>query len=85
MSDELVSGEIKADKTLDCRGLSCPMPVLRTKKAIEGIEVGKILEVIGTDPGSKTDIPAWAKRAGHEYLGMKDEGSTFRFYVRRSK
>ncbi len=78
---------IKADSVLDVKGLCCPMPVVKAKKAIGTIEVGQVLEVIGTDVGSKGDMPAWAKRAGHEFLGMTEEegGEVFHFFVRRGK
>ena len=73
---------ITPDETLDCRGLSCPMPVLKTKKAIGKLSAGQILEVLSTDPGTKNDMPAFAKRAGHEYLGDKDDEGFSRFYIK---
>jgi tRNA 2-thiouridine synthesizing protein A len=73
----------KADKVLDLRGLTCPGPILKTKHAIEELEAGQVIEVWGTDPGTKSDMPAWAKRAGHEFLGFKDEGDFFKYYVRK--
>jgi tRNA 2-thiouridine synthesizing protein A len=75
--------ELEGDKVIDLRGLTCPAPILRTKKAIEELEPGQVLEVWGTDPGTKSDMPAWAKRAGHEFLGFKDEGDFVKFYVRK--
>ncbi len=79
--------DLKADSVLDVKGLCCPMPVVKAKKAIGTIEVGQVLEIIGTDAGSKGDMPAWAKRAGHEFLGMtEEEGSeVFHFFVKRGK
>ena len=74
---------ITASKTLDAKGLSCPMPLLRTKKEIEKIKAGEILEVLGTDPGSRNDIPGWCARSGHEYLGEKEDTGFIRFYVRK--
>jgi tRNA 2-thiouridine synthesizing protein A len=74
---------IAANRTLDAKGLSCPMPLLRTKKEIEKIKAGEILEVLGTDPGSRNDIPGWCARAGHEYLGEKEDTGFIRFYVRK--
>ncbi|NQU13312.1 MAG: sulfurtransferase TusA family protein [Desulfobacteraceae bacterium] len=74
--------DITPDETLDCRGLSCPMPVLKTKKAINKMKSGQILEILGTDPGTKNDMPAFTKRAGHEYLGDKDEEGFTRLYVK---
>jgi len=74
--------EIKADETLDCRGLSCPMPILKTKKTIGHMKSGQILEILGTDPGSKNDLPSFASKAGHEFLGVKDDEGFFRFYLK---
>jgi len=74
--------EITIDETLDCRGLSCPMPLLKTKKAIGKMKSGQILEILGTDPGSKNDFPSFTKRAGHEYLGEKDEEEFNRFFIK---
>ena len=75
--------DVKPDHTLDARGLSCPMPLLRTKKEIEKLQSGQILEVLGTDPGSRNDIPGWATRAGHEWIGEKEDDGFFRFYIRK--
>ena len=77
--------DVQADLTLDAKGLSCPMPLLKTKKFINKIKPGEVLEVLGTDPGSKNDMPGWCERAGHELLATEDEGSFFRFYIRRGK
>lgn len=68
---------------LDAKGLSCPMPLLRTKKEIGKIDAGQILQIDGTDPGSRNDIPGWCARAGHEYLGEKDESSYMSFFVQK--
>ena len=74
---------IKADEVLDAKGLSCPMPLLRTKKAINSISSGQILEIQGTDPGSKNDLPGWAERSGHKYLGTKEGDGFFHFYIQK--
>ncbi len=73
------------DLTLDAKGLSCPMPLLKTKKFISKVQPGEILEVLGTDPGSKNDLPGWCERSGHELLSSTDEGGHFRFLIRRGK
>lgn len=75
--------EIKPSKTLDVRGLMCPMPVLKLSKAIKEIEIGQVIEVLATDPGSMTDIPAWARRTGNEVVKVEREGEVIRFYVKR--
>ena len=74
--------DIKADETLDCRGLSCPMPILKTKKAMGKMTSGQILELLSSDPGTKNDLPKFATRAGHEYLGEKDDQGFTRFYLK---
>ncbi len=68
---------------LDAKGLSCPMPLLRTKKEIGKIGSGQILQINGTDPGSRNDIPGWCTRAGHEYLGEKEQSGYMSFYVQK--
>jgi tRNA 2-thiouridine synthesizing protein A len=68
---------------LDCRGDACPLPLLKTKKAIADLARGDILEVVGTDPGSKNDLPAWAARTGNLYLGEEEEEEVFRFYLQK--
>ncbi len=77
--------EIKPSKTLDVRGLMCPMPVVKLSKAIKEIEVGEIIEVLATDPGSLTDIPAWARRTGNEVVKVEKGEGVFKFYVKRLK
>ena len=74
---------ITADHTLDAKGLSCPMPMLRTKKEIDKIDSGQVLEVLGTDPGSRNDLPGWCERAGHEYLGEKEESGYMSFFIKK--
>ncbi len=75
---------LTADMVLDTQGLSCPMPMLKTKKTMGKIESGKILEVIGTDPGSKNDIPEWCTKSGHELVGDKEENGVFHFFIKKS-
>ena len=74
---------ITPDETLDCRGLSCPMPLLKVKKALKKLKPGQILEVLGTDPGSKNDIPDYAKKQGDEFLGMEDESGHTRYLLKK--
>jgi len=74
---------ITPTKTLDAKGLVCPMPLLRIKKEMDRLNSGDILEVLGTDPGSRDDIPGWAARSGHEYLGEREDAGFFRFFLRK--
>ncbi len=75
--------EIKSEKTLDVKGTSCPVPVVRAKKAIDGLEEGQILEVLATDKGSRKDIPAWAERTGNKVLDTKEDGEILKFYIQK--
>jgi tRNA 2-thiouridine synthesizing protein A len=77
--------EISADLVVDCRGMNCPMPVLKVKKVVDGLQVGQIIKLEATDPGTKADIPAWAKRTGNEVLSMSEEGGLFIFYVKKAR
>jgi len=76
----------KVHKTVDARGLSCPMPIVKSLKAIKTIKVNQVLEILTTDPGSKTDIPTWAKATKQELLSLEELGpESFRFLVKRLK
>ncbi|MEK6693074.1 MAG: sulfurtransferase TusA family protein [Nitrospirota bacterium] len=77
--------DISVDSVIDCKGLNCPMPVLKVKKAIDSLQIGQIIKVEATDPGTKADIPAWAKRTGNEVLSMSEESGTFVFYVKKAR
>ena len=77
--------EFTPEKTLDAKGLKCPMPVVKTSKEIKSIDVGGVLEVLATDPGSMADITAWTKSTGNELLGAEKEEGVFKFYIRRVK
>ena len=84
MSDVKVAPEgLTVALVLDAKGLSCPMPLLRTKKEIGKIKSGEILHIMGTDPGSRNDIPGWCGRAGHEYLGEKEEAGYMSFFIKK--
>ncbi|MFY0519148.1 sulfurtransferase TusA family protein [Lysinibacillus sp. UGB7] len=74
---------IKADFQLDAKGLSCPMPIVKTKKAMVDLVDGQILEVSATDKGSKADIAAWAETVGHQYIGTTEEDAVLKHYIRK--
>lgn len=74
---------IQVDQTLDAKGLSCPMPVVKSKKAIDGMESGQILEIEATDKGAKNDLSAWAKSSGHELLQETEEDGVLKFWVKK--
>ena len=71
--------------SVDCRGSACPGPLLEAKKAIGSVKVGQVLEVLSSDPGTKEDIPAWAGKVGHEFLGYMKETGYDRLFIRRKK
>ncbi len=68
---------------LDCRGLNCPLPILKTKKALDGIEVGQILKMVATDPGSVPDVAAFSRRTGHQVVQQSEGGGEFVFFIQR--
>lgn len=72
-----------ADKVLDARGLTCPMPILKTKKLLKEMKAGQILEIQGTDPGTRNDLPAFTSRSGDEYLGEEARDGFISFFVKK--
>lgn len=76
--------EMKADKTLDCYGLLCPMPVVKTAQELATMKVGEVLEILATDEGIKEDLPAWCQATGNEFLGVKEENSEYKAYIRKT-
>lgn len=76
---------LKADKTLDCTGMLCPVPVIKTSKAIKELQVGQVLQMVATDPGAPSDMEAWSRQTGNELLDSHKEGDKFVFYFRRVK
>ena len=68
---------------VDARGMSCPMPVVRTAQAIRGLAAGDLLEVFATDPGSVKDMAAWARTTGNDLLEQTEDGAVYRFVFRR--
>lgn len=74
---------VTAQKTLDVKGLACPMPIMKTKKAMNEIESGQVLEVHATDKGSKSDLTAWAKKTGHELIHHIEESNVFKFWIKK--
>jgi tRNA 2-thiouridine synthesizing protein A len=71
------------DKELDARGLNCPLPILRTKKALAELPAGQTLKVIATDPGSVKDMQAFAKQTGNDLLSSAESGGEFAFWLRK--
>jgi len=74
---------MKADHSLDCVGLYCPMPIVKTAEKIKELKPGEVLEVVADDEGIKQDMPAWCQTTGHEFLGTEEEGGEIKVYVRK--
>lgn len=75
--------EFEIAQTVDASGLSCPMPIIRARKGMDGLEGGRVLELVATDKGSLKDVHEWVKIAGHELLDTVQDGSQFRYYIRK--
>jgi len=76
---------LQVNRTLECEGLACPLPVVRTKKAVDEMTPGEVLEIRATDKGSVADLKGWASRTGHQYLGLKEEDGVFRHFIRKAE
>ena len=76
---------MKADDTLDCMGLYCPMPIYHMANKLKELEPGQVLEILADDEGIKEDAPAWCRTTGNELLGIEEEGGEFKVYVKKSK
>ena len=75
---------MKADQSLDCMGLYCPMPIVKTMNKIKELKTGEVLEVIADDKGIIKDMPAWCQATGHEFLGVEEEGGEIKVYVKKA-
>ena len=75
---------IKEDQLLDCTGMLCPMPIVKTTKAIKELESGQILKMIATDAGSPPDIAAWSRQTGNELLLSTEESGKFVFFLKKA-
>ncbi|MFX1255866.1 MAG: sulfurtransferase TusA family protein [Promethearchaeota archaeon] len=73
------------DERLDVKGLACPMPIVKLAQTIKKMDIGQIVEVLATDPGTVPDIAAWSKQTGNEVLKHEKEGKVLKFYVKRRK
>ena len=74
---------MNADQSLDCMGLYCPMPIVKTAEKIKELKLGEVLEVVADDKGIKLDMPAWCEATGHEFLGVEEAGSEIKVYVKK--
>ncbi len=83
--DQAGLAALEAAKVADARGSSCPGPLLEAKKSIGGVPVGGVLEIVTTDPQTKSDIGAWCNKVGHGFLGVAGADGYERVYVKRAK
>jgi len=74
-----------ADQVLDCTGLACPLPVVKTAQAIKSLAQGQVLELLATDPGVEPDMRAWSSRTGNDLLGISKHADVFHVLIRRVK
>ncbi len=77
--------QLQADRTLDCLGLFCPMPIVKTREAMKSMAVGRILEMLSDDPASEPDMKSWARRTGNELVAVTKDGAVYRFLVRKTR
>ena len=80
-----MSEAVKIDKVLDAKGMLCPMPVIKARKAIKEIELGQVLEVLATDKGAVKDFEAWSRQTGNALLDSSEAGGVYTFHIRRDK
>lgn len=79
MSDYTVS------KVLDCKGLACPMPIVKLSQEMTKLKIGDVVEMLSSDPGSLADVPSWAKATGQAVLENKQESGVIHFFIKRQK
>ncbi len=74
---------VEISQSIDARGLSCPMPIVKTAQAVKGIPSGAAVELLATDAGSIKDVAAWCKATGNELVEQTSDGAVYRFVIRR--
>lgn len=74
---------MNANKVLDAKGLACPMPIVKTKKAMNELEAGQVLEIHSTDKGAKNDLAAWAKSSGNELLDHEEDNGVLKVWIKK--
>ena len=78
-------GLLNPDRKIDCTGLFCPMPIVKTREAIRELAVGQVLEMLSDDPASEADLKSWTGRTGHQLVSVERHGTLFRFVVRKTR
>lgn len=72
------------NETLDCKGLSCPMPIIKLAKTMKKMPSGNVLQMLGTDPGSKEDVPKWCTKTGNQLLEATEETGVYIYYIKKA-
>ena len=75
---------IAPDRKIDCLGLFCPMPILKTREAVKQLAPGEVLEMTSDDPASDADVRSWSAKTGHQLLAVERDGPVFRFLIRKA-
>lgn len=73
-----------ADRVLDCTGMACPLPIIKTAKEMKTLEKGQVLELVATDPGVEPDMNAWTRRTKNELLKIEQDGDVYHVFVRKT-
>ncbi|EXX86594.1 hypothetical protein BG53_04415 [Paenibacillus darwinianus] len=74
---------MQADLVVDTKGMACPMPIVKAKKALDGLQPGQVMEVISTDKGSVNDFQAWVKQTKHELMKHEEDHGVYKFFVKK--
>ena len=77
--------ELVADVKIDCLGLLCPIPILKTREAMKALHTGQVLEMTSDDPASDADVRSWSAKTGNELLGVDRDGPVYRFLIRKTR
>jgi len=76
---------VNPDRQIDCTGLFCPMPIIKTREAMTQMTAGQVLEMLSDDPASDPDMRSWARNTGHELLDVTRSGAVYRFVIRKTR
>ena len=76
---------VNPDRQIDCTGLFCPMPIVKTREAMTEMTAGQVLEMLSDDPASDPDMRSWARNTGHELLDVSRDGAVYRFVIRKAR
>jgi tRNA 2-thiouridine synthesizing protein A len=76
---------MEANRVLDAKGLACPIPIVKTKKVMNELESGQVLEIHATDKGAKNDLSAWAKSGGHELIKHEEDDNVLKFWIKKGQ